>query len=75
MLPVDPSPTSPTHPQARVAPHHDDHVPELLQQADLFVTSLKLLVVWDADLEQAPGLAQRLHDALHGRDALLLLRA
>lgn len=56
-------------------PHHDDHVPELLQQADLFVTSFELLVIWDCDLEQAPRLAQRLHDALHGRDALLLLRA
>lgn len=56
-------------------PHHNNHVPELLQQADLFVTSLELLVVRDCDLKQAPGLAESLHDTLHGCDAPLLLGA
>lgn len=68
------APPSPS-PEAWRPPHHDDHVPELLQLADLFVTSLELLVVRHYDLEQAPGFAQSLHDALHGRDALLLLGA
>ena len=64
---------APSTPGACHPPHHDDHVPELLQQADLLVTSFELLIVWDRDFEQAPGLAQGVHDALHGRDALLLL--
>ena len=64
---------APSTPGACHPPHHDDHVPELLQQADLLVTSFELLKVWDRDFEQAPGLAQGVHDALHGRDALLLL--
>lgn len=57
----------------RAPTHHDDHVPELLEQAHLPVACFELPIVGHRDLKQAAGLAQRLHDLLHGVDALLLL--